>query len=149
MIPDILSRVFHFGFKVLQLLLILIWWYSLCAFFFKNNIGFKWFLSGSKFVFVTLLGSQWNTWLCLIKLLVSDLYLILFPVSKEVDWPILSPLDDRPPSLSLTLFTPGLQESVGTLRPEQIDPTGSFTWFQHMLTVPPWPWVKGKYKQGD
>lgn len=54
-------------------------------------------------------------------------HLVLLPSPEEVDRPVLPPLDDRPASLSPTLLTPGLQEAVGTLRAEQVDPAGGLT----------------------
>lgn len=66
-------------------------------------------------------------------------HLVLLPGPEEVHRSILSPLDDRPPSLSATLLAPRLQESVGALWAEQIDPTGGLTRFQHMLAISPRP----------
>lgn len=66
-------------------------------------------------------------------------HLILLPGSEEVHRAILSLLDNRPAALSPTLFTPGLQQSVGSLWTQQIDPTGVLTRVQNMLAVPPRP----------
>lgn len=54
-------------------------------------------------------------------------HLVLLPSPEEVDRPVLPPLDDRPASLSPTLLAPGLQEAVGALRAEQVDPAGGLT----------------------
>ena len=51
-------------------------------------------------------------------------HLILLPVSEEVDRSVLSPLDDGPAALGLGLLAPRLQETVGTLWAQQVDPTG-------------------------
>lgn len=67
-------------------------------------------------------------------------HLILLPGSEEVDGAILPLLDNRPAPLSPTLFTPGLQQSVGSLWAQQIDPTGVLTRVQNMLAVTPRPW---------
>lgn len=66
-------------------------------------------------------------------------HLILLPGSEEVDRAILSLLDNGPASLSPTLLTPGLQQSVGSARTQQIDPTGVLTGVQNMLAVVPRP----------
>lgn len=54
-------------------------------------------------------------------------HLILLPSPEEVDRPVLSPLDDRPPSLSPTLLTPSLHQAVSALRAEQVYPAGGLT----------------------
>lgn len=51
-------------------------------------------------------------------------HLVLLPGPEKVDGAILSLLDNRPASLSTTLFTPRLQEAVGSLRTQQVDSTG-------------------------
>lgn len=74
-------------------------------------------------------------------------HLILLPGSEEVDRAILSLLDNRPASLSPSLFTPGLQQSVGSLWTQQIDPAGVLTRVQNMLAVTPRPWDRRNIKQ--
>lgn len=66
-------------------------------------------------------------------------HLVLLPGPEEVDRAVLSLLDDRPASLSLTLFTPRLHEPVGSLRTQQVDPTAVLTRVQDMLAVTPRP----------
>lgn len=63
--------------------------------------------------------------------------LVLLPGPEEVDRAVLSPLDDRPASLSATLLAPGLQQAVGALRAEQVDAAGGLPRVQHVLAVPP------------
>lgn len=66
-----------------------------------------------------------NTRVC--RLACAHGHLILLPSPEKVNRPILSPLNDRPPSLSVALFTPGLQEPVGALWTQQVDCTGGLT----------------------
>lgn len=64
---------------------------------------------------------------CVCRLARVWTHLVLLPSPEEVDRPVLPPLDDRPASLSPTLLAPGLQEAVGALRAEQVDPAGGLT----------------------
>lgn len=66
-------------------------------------------------------------------------HLILLPGSEEVDRAILPLLDNRPSPLSLALFTPGLQQSVGSPWAQQIDGARVLARIQNMLAVAPRP----------
>lgn len=52
------------------------------------------------------------------------LHLVLVPGPEEVDGAILSSLDNRPATLSSTLVTPGLQQTVGVAWSQQVDAAG-------------------------
>lgn len=66
-------------------------------------------------------------------------HFILLPVPEEINRPVLPLLDDRPASLAVALLAPGLQQSVGALQAEKVDPAGCLTRGQNVLAVLPRP----------